>query len=390
MKQEIDAYRLFFPVGWLFGLAGSILWLLFLHNFITTYPKEWHADLMTGGFLPLFTAGFLMTAVPRFTGSFGPERGDFILTSALAAGLIATVFLPSRLPFHVCLATFSLLMLAFCWRRIRNRSAYPPPPLIFTLVAFAAQTLASLGQAYFDAAGRGEAFNNLGRLYLYEGFQLLLILGVGIFLIPNLLGHPTCTPPVTLGIRDPKAKPLPFFRMIPAPLWVVSSVLLGSFVLEVWVSPLAARVIRAAVFSLVCFHDWKIHKLPGVRSTMAWSLWMSCWLLLIGLWLPVAFPAYDIHARHLTYLGGFGLMTFAVATRVTLAHGGHNLALERTSRLFKIAVGLILLAAATRAIARLLPEAAYWHHLLFAAWSWTIGLLLWGGFALPRIFRTTE
>lgn len=386
----IDAYRVFFPIGWLFGLIGTGLWILFLHHFTATYPKEWHADLMTGGFLPLFTAGFLMTAVPRFTGSFGPERGDFLLTSLLAAGLLGTALLPSRFPFHLCLSLFSVATLAFCWRRIRNRSTYPPPPLVLVLIAFAAQALASASQGLFDLTGSFENFNVLGRIYLYEGFQLMLILGVGIFLVPNLLGRPTCTPPVTIGVRDPNAKPLPYWRLVPAPLWVVSFLLLASFFIEVWLSAPAAQALRAGVLSLVCFHDWKIHKLPAVRSTMSWGLWISCWLLLIGLWLPVAFPSYDLHARHLAYVGGFGLMILAVATRVTLAHGGHDLTLEKSSRLFKIAVGLVILAAATRGVARLLPEAAYWSHLLFAAWSWTIGLLLWGGFALPRMLRTTD
>lgn len=394
MNREIDAYRFFFPVGWLFGVVGTVLWILFLHNFITVYPKDWHADLMTGGFLPLFAAGFLMTAVPRFTGSFGPERGDLILTAALAAGLMITVFLPSRLPFHASLGLFCLFMLAFCWRRIRRRSTYPPPPLFFALVAFAAQSAASFFQAAHDLTGRWETLNTLGRLFLYEGFQLLLILGVGIFLIPNLLGHPSCTPPVTMGIRPKDAKPLPFFRLIPAPLWAVAAILIGSFALEVSVSapPLAdaSRALRAAVFTLVSFHDWKIHRLPRARSTLALSLWISCWLLLLGLWLPAAFPSYAVHGRHLAYVGGFGLMTLAVATRVTLAHGGHDLVLERTSRFFKAAVALVLLATATRTIARLLPEAAYWNHLLFAAWAWTAGLAVWGWFALPRIFRTAE
>ncbi|HSA59114.1 MAG TPA: NnrS family protein [bacterium] len=390
MNREIDAYRFFFPAGWLFGVAGTVLWILFLHHFMTVYPRDWHADLMTGGFLPLFAAGFLMTAVPRFTGSFGPERGDLMLTAALAASLLITVFLPNRLPFHASLGLFSLLMLAFCWRRIHRRSTYPPPPLIFALVAFTTQTAASIFQAAHDLTGRWEALDTLGRLFLYEGFQLLLILGVGIFLIPNLLGHPTCTPPVTMGIRPRDAKPLPFFRLVPAPLWAVSAILIGSFALEVWVSAVAAIAIRAAVFTLVSFHDWKIHRFPLVRSTMAWSLWISCWLLLLGLWLPAAFPSYAVHVRHLTYVGGFGLMTLAVATRVTLAHGGHDLALERTSRFFKAAVALILLATVTRSIARLLPEAAYWNHLLFAAWAWIAGLVAWGWFALPRIVRTTE
>jgi uncharacterized protein involved in response to NO len=230
---------------------------------------------------------------------------------------------------------------------------------------------------------------SISQLFFYQGLQLCLVLGVGIFLIPNLLGHPTCTPPVTIGIRTPASRRLPYLRFVPKPLWAVIALFFLSFYVQAALSERAGLMIRALILALVSFHDWKIYRLPPVRSTVSIGLWVSCWLLLAGLWLQVLRPAYDIHARHMTYIGGFGLMTLVIATRVTLAHGGHDMTLERRSRLLKGAVALILLASFTRVIARLLPEPIYFDHLAYAAWAWIAALILWGSLTLPRMVRTT-
>jgi len=387
---EADAYRFFFPLGWFLAVAGVFLWILFLYHVIDLYPKELHADTMSGGFLILFASGFLMTAVPRFTGTFGLEPWELGLFGSACLSVVGTLFLPSRLPFHAAEAATLFFLLAFCLRRIRLRTVLPPPPLVFVLAGLTTGIAGCVFQAVHDATARFEALAILSQLYFYQGLQLLLILGIGIFLIPNLLGHPTCMPPVTVGIRTPGSAALPYFRYVPKPMWIVIAVFLSSFGLEAYGQVIAAHALRTAIVALVCLHDWKISRLPKARSTVSWSLWISCWLLLLGLVFQLFAPAYDIHARHLTYIGGMGLMTLIIATRVTLSHGGHDMALEKTSKLLKIFAGLMLLAATTRAAARFLPEEAYWNHLLFAAWVWIAALILWGTFALPRLLRVQK
>ena len=163
--------------------------------------------------------------------------------------------------------------------------------------------------------------------------------------------------------------------------------MVGSFVLEVVSGKIylivAGRMMRASIFSLVAFHDWKIFRLPRVRSAVSVGLWISCWLLIGGLWLQVVAPDADLHVRHLSYIGGFGLMTFAIATRVILAHGAHDLRIEKKSLLLKFSIGLVVMAALTRAIARFLPESYYWHHLGYAALAWLAASFLWAWLCFP-------
>jgi uncharacterized protein involved in response to NO len=77
------------------------------------------------------------------------------------------------------------------------------------------------------------------------------------------------------------------------------------------------------------------------------------------------------------FIGGFTLLIFAVGTRVTLSHGGHDLQLERRSWPLRISFGTGMVAMLARAGA---PFAAfsYFEHLAFASLFWIAGILFWG------------
>src|SRR6476619_5471982 len=79
-----DAYRVFFPLGMLCGLAGVAIWPLYAFGVTTTYSGRSHAFVQIFGFLYAFVAGFLLTAVPRFTGTQPPS----LPTQLSLAGLL--------------------------------------------------------------------------------------------------------------------------------------------------------------------------------------------------------------------------------------------------------------------------------------------------------------
>ena len=95
-------------------------------------------------------------------------------------------------------------------------------------------------------------------------------------------------------------------------------------------------------------------------------------------------PETGLHALHLAFISGFGLLTLLVASRVTLAHGGYDLSIEKRSRVFKWAGGWILAAALVRASAPLTAQ-AYFHHLAYAAACWIIGVGIWAAYFVPRM-----
>ena len=69
MMHLREPYRVFFPLGILCGLAGVAIWPLYSFGLTATYSGRSHALVQIFGFLYAFIAGFLLTAVPRFTGT---------------------------------------------------------------------------------------------------------------------------------------------------------------------------------------------------------------------------------------------------------------------------------------------------------------------------------
>ena len=81
-----EPYRVFFPLGILFGLSGVSLWPLYFSGLHKFYPGIMHARLMIEGFLGAFIVGFLGTAGPRLTGTAPLSRAELGWLLALLVG----------------------------------------------------------------------------------------------------------------------------------------------------------------------------------------------------------------------------------------------------------------------------------------------------------------
>ncbi|QQR81356.1 MAG: NnrS family protein [Deltaproteobacteria bacterium] len=376
-----EPYPFLFFMGWIFGAIGSALWPLLIYGFITFYPKDMHADLMTGAFLVFYSAGFLMTAIPQFTGTYAVTRKEWIGIFFATLLTFSTVFLQYRLPFHILLTINLTLLFLFCARRLKDMTSIPPPSFVFAVTGILIAILSGLGVSLQELTGSFAVWGLIGRNFLYNGFQLTLILGVGLFLIPNLLGHPNCNPGSRPGRIPSQSLIITFIKQTPTPLWILLSLFVFSFLIEALTfikdSSMIGRGLRVLIFIFVGFKSWQIYRLPKHRSYLSIGLWLSCWSLLTGLLLPLFFPYLEIHMKHLAYIGGYGLMTLMISTRVMLAHSGYDMILERKSRWLLGVVILVLLAATTRTIARWMPEVHYLNHLNYAACAWMLALVCW-------------
>jgi len=87
--------------------------------------------------------------------------------------------------------------------------------------------------------------------------------------------------------------------------------------------------LRASAATVILLLVWKLPRRPGRRELPAWGVWVSGWLILIGLWVAALLPSRAMAGLHLVFIGGFGLLTIGVGTRVVVMHGGHPPAAER-------------------------------------------------------------
>ena len=131
---------------------------------------------------------------------------------------------------------------------------------------------------------------------------------------------------------------------------------------------------------------WKLWRPPGRNVRLSWVLWAAGWCLALGLVAAAALPAYAVTAWHLVFVGGYGLLTLAIATRVVVSHGGHEMPEEG-----RVLGAGVLVAAAIALVLRLSsdggsPAALRLDALAAAAWAVAWGW--WFAGAWPRVRRT--
>jgi hypothetical protein len=110
--------------------------------------------------------------------------------------------------------------------------------------------------------------------------------------------------------------------------------------------------------------------------------------MMAGLWAVALVPAYSVGGLHLVFIGGFGLITLGIGTRVVVAHGRHPIADERRV-LTPLVVMLIGVALITRLAAEWWPAGAL-HLFATSGAAWALGWIAWATRALPRIARVAS
>jgi uncharacterized protein involved in response to NO len=183
-----DAYRIFFPLGSVLGIAGVSIWPLYHWGVTTGYSGRAHAFVQADGFLYAFIVGFLWTAIPRFTGTATPGRAvQYFLAVLLALEVIAfeLQYFPAG---HLLFVAAYLMFIAVTAKRFIKRNH----PLPETVPLVGIGILGGLSAALINAGIAWEVvplgLDLLGRRLLTEGMVLLLVLGVGGFLAPRLMG----------------------------------------------------------------------------------------------------------------------------------------------------------------------------------------------------------
>jgi uncharacterized protein involved in response to NO len=365
--MTMQPYQIFFPVGILYAIYGALLWLFFQLGWIS-YPGQLHAHMMVSGFLFSFALGFLMTAVPRFTGASPAKKWEVHVALLLAVSSFFGQYLDA-------ISLLVLLFIAvFFFLRIREKTHTPPPHFILIPIGLGFGILGSV-LSLFDSP--------VGRVFLYQGTMLCFVLGVGGKLVRALLGW-SDSPLVQISRFSSKKKQV----AIPSSIILTSILIVVGFMLELTSWAIFGRILRAVAASAVALVSWKIYRKPKLRGRLTNWLWISCMGLIFGLWLYALVPSLGVHALHLMFIGGFGLMTLVIASRVTLAHGGYDLEIELSSGGIRWAGAFVLLASLTRVSAPLTPS--YIHHLGYAASAWVVAILIWSSAFVPRILKSAD
>jgi uncharacterized protein involved in response to NO len=362
-------FRPFFLFGGIWAALAMTLWVGMLtgREILPTAfdPVSWHAHEFLFGYLGAVLAGFLLTAVPNWTGRLPmvgwPLGGLVLLWVAGRLAVAVSALLPSGVVMASDLA-FPLILGAALAREIvagRNWKNLPVLAMVLGL------TLANA--AFHLEAARGG--------YPAGGIGLRSGLGVAVMLISLIGGR--IVPSFTrnwLAQRRSPVLPVPYGR---ADGLVLAATLVALMVWVIWPDHAAT-----AVFCTVAgaAQLWRLSRWSG-RYTRAEPL---VWVLHAGYtFVPLGFlavatapllPGMAAAAQHVWMAGAVGLMTLAVMTRASLGHAGRPL--HATGPIATLYLALIV-AVLARFTADALPMLPWLLHLAAGAW-----IAAFAGFAL--------
>ncbi|SLN75759.1 NnrS family protein [Oceanibacterium hippocampi] len=361
-----QGFRPFFLGAGLWAILAIGLWLAMLDGADPAAsafpPLSWHAHEMLYGYATAVLAGFLLTAIPNWTGRlplsglplFGlvflwlAGRVVFQISDWLGAGPTALVDL--AFPVALVLVVGREILAGRNWRNL---------PMVVALLVLLIGNLAM----HLEAAGVMDLEGAGWRLGLAV-FTLLIAL-VGGRIVPSFTRN-------WLAKRAGSALPAPFGIVDKAAL--ATTILAMALFVAIPGSPVFGWLaIVAALAQVARVARWQ-GKATGPEALL--------WVLHVGyLWIPVGLLLLGLAAilsavpqsagLHALAVGAVGTMTLAVMTRATLGHSGRPLTAGRGTIVVYVA---ILLAAVTRVGAALLPD-AYDLLLAVAGCAWIVAFL---------------
>jgi uncharacterized protein involved in response to NO len=363
-------FRPFFLFGAVWAAVVVAIWLPMLAGILALptalSPLEWHVHELVYGYVPAIVAGFLLTAVPNWTGRL-PVTGTplLALVSVWAAGRIA-VLLSARIGAPVA-AAVDLLFLA-CLAGVIAREIIADRNLR-NLKVLALVGLLLFGNAVFHAEA---SLMNGGSGYgarIGIGGAVLLITLIGGRIIPSftrnwLARQSVGRLPIAFGPFD------------------VASLAIGALAIACWIAYPHAWPTAGLAALAGALHALRLVRWVGYRTTaepLVLVLHLGYAFVPIGfLLLTLAIVAPDLvvasGALHAWTVGAIGTMTLAVMTRASLGHTGQALVASPATQVIYAA---ILVAAA----ARVLTAFDVWRDaaLTISATAW---VLAFGTFAL--------
>jgi len=370
-----EPYRIFFPLGIFWGAVGISQWLFYALKWIPAYSMQLHSAIQTEAYMGCFIVGFLLTAMPRFASAKPASVKEFLVFLVLLNAAPVFYLLHQWMNARLCFAAWLLMLAFFAARRFlnkKNSGIQPPVEFVWIPAALLNGLSGVLMMTGADLHLFPSAANKTGKLLAEQGFLLSLVLGVGSFLGPRLMG--TFRPSFQISkdvkiLRRERAKALY--------LNAASAVcLLLTFCLEGLGMTLPAFLARAFIIGLIYFRSRTLVLKPLVKDEFALLLWASFWMVFLGQAGVVFFPVYRPAFLHITFLGGYAVMTFAVATMVIFSHGGQPKRLEKRTWQLPAVSAFLAFALVLRIAAVFFPE-FFFILLASASVGWLLAAGLW-------------
>ncbi len=359
-------FRPLFLAGAGFAALAILIWGLWLYgHWFDLQPVggmlAWHRHEMPFGFAAAIVAGFLLTAVPNWTGIAGVRGGALIaLVSVWLLGRVAW-WMP--LPVGLILAlqwAFLPLLAVLLARDLIAAGKRDNYPIVLVLALMAGcQALTLIGLFNDDTGLQRQGV--LGALWLIAALMTV----IGGRVIPFFIQRGLNRPPV------PAAHPLPTRLLLIGSLLTAITFAAGlNDSPRLWLAALFALTGSLQIRRLIRWHDRGMWRVP-----LLWSLYLAYgWMALatgaMAAW-HLALLGQQSLATHALAVGGVGGLILAMIARVSLGHTGRLL---QPPKAVVLGFALVLIAAGCRVL--LVPFSSLGLGLSVVLWCAAFALFL--------------
>lgn len=334
-------FRPFFLAAGLYAVVAMAAWLWMQQAGVTAPlgsvpPWLWHGHEMLYGFIVAAIAGFLLTAVPSWTGSRGYAGAPLVMLTVLwLLGRVAFASASFLGPVWLAVAELAFLpALAFLVGRTLLRNRNRNFPMLLVLAA-----LWAVDAWFLRALALGDPAQASRALRVGIGIVLLLVTMIGGRIVPNFTANALRRRGIEAGITT---RPL------------VERATIGAMVLLVLIDMLAPWHLAAAAIAGFAAIMQAL-RLAGWRGLRTWREPIVWVLHAAYAWLPIGLALKAVHLaggagwafqwQHALTIGAAATMILAVTTRASLGHTGRPLEVPRS---IAVAYALLLGAALVR------------------------------------------
>lgn len=315
-------FRPFFLLAGVWAPLGVVLWVAALAGLPVPDgplpPLRWHAHEMLAGFVGAAVIGFLLTAVPNWTGRPGFAGGPLVaLVGVFLAGravLLPGSPLPIGVAAPVALAGLPVALLLILPGLIKaGKARLFGPPLI--VLGFWAGDLLMLG----DQAGWWDADTWRRGQFLALNMAMVLVGLIGGRIIPSF----------TLNALRKAGRPAEPWPLPGVDRAAVLSLLAVALVDLAQPDGMLAGGVAAVAAVLVALRLSRWYGLRTLGQPIVWVLHLGYAFVPLALatkaaWLLAGVP-WGGNWPHLQGAGALALMILAVMTRAALGHTGRDL-----------------------------------------------------------------
>ncbi|MGF6110567.1 NnrS family protein [Pseudomonas frederiksbergensis] len=359
-------FRPFFLAGAGFAALAVAVWALWLYGRLPGAQPiggmlAWHRHEMPFGFATAIIAGFLLTAVPNWTGRAGLSGWPLI-------GLVS-VWLIARLAWWLPISPMVLLtmqlpflpLLAWCLGRdllaARKRENYP---ILLMITLLAGCQMMTLWGILTDDVGF-QRHGVLAVLWLVAALMSMIGGRVIPFFIQRGLNRPAPAATHPLATR---------VLLLGGMLAALSFAAGLNDTPRGWLAALYLLLGGVHLLRLWRWHDRGIWRVPLLWSLYLAYVWLVAGTLAMALWHAGWMPQQSL-ATHALAVGGIGGLILAMIARVSLGHTGRLLQPSKT-----VVLGFVLLVFAGLCRVLLVPFSGVGLGLSALLWCTAFGLFL--------------